>query len=411
MTYHMLHSIMNIVVNIICRGRGECIVMAQPKYITSIDKITQLSEAERQRLKKVTEKFAFRINEYYLNLINWNDPKDPIRKLVIPNEAELEDYGRWDASDEDTNYVVPGCQHKYKTTALLIVSEVCGAYCRYCFRKRLFRQDVREAMSDVEPGLQYIREHPEINNVLLTGGDPLILATSKLRMILERLRAIDHVKIIRIGSKLPVFNPMRIYEDEELLQTIREHSTPEKRIYIMAHVNHPRELTPQAYRAFQALHDAGAIVVNQTPILKGINDDVDVLAELLDKLSWAGVTPYYFFINRPVRGNRDFVLPLETVYRLVEGAKAKTSGLGKRVRLVMSHTSGKIEILAIENGKAYLKYHQSREGHYGRFMVLDCPPDAAWFDDLPGSEQYWSKPVKKRADIVSVNTLSDIPQR
>src|SRR5690606_32481380 len=177
----------------------------------------------------------------------------------------------------------------------------------------------------------------------------------------------------------------------------------------MAHVNHPRELTPQAYRAFQALHDAGAIVVNQTPILKGINDDVDVLAELLDKLSWAGVTPYYFFINRPVRGNRDFVLPLETVYRLVEGAKAKTSGLGKRVRLVMSHTSGKIEILAIENGKAYLKYHQSREGHYGRFMVLDCPPDAAWFDDLPGSEQYWSKPVKKRADIVSVNTLSDIP--
>jgi KamA family protein len=385
--------------------------MAQPRYITSIDKITQLPEAEREKLKPITEKFVFRVNEYYLNLINWDDPNDPIRKLVIPNEAELDDYGRWDASDEDTNYVVPGCQHKYQTTALLIVSEVCGAYCRYCFRKRLFRQDVKEAMSDVEPGLKYISEHPEINNVLLTGGDPLILATAKIRMILERLRAIDHVQIIRIGSKLPVFNPMRIYEDEELLQAIGEHSTPEKRIYIMAHVNHPREITPEARKAFQALHDAGAIVVNQTPVLKGINDDPDVLARLLDELSWAGVTPYYFFVNRPVRGNRDFVLTLEEVYRIVEEAKAKTSGLGKRVRLVMSHTSGKIEILAIENGKAYLKYHQSRDGEYGKFMVLDCPKDAAWFDDLPGNEKYWKKPEKKRGDIVSVNQLSDIPQK
>ncbi len=385
--------------------------MAQPKYVTDIDKITQIPEAERAKLKKVTEKFVFRVNDYYLNLIDWNDPNDPIRKLVIPSEGELQEYGRWDASDEDTNYVVPGCQHKYKTTALLIVSEVCGAYCRYCFRKRLFRNDVKEAVSDVEPGLKYISEHPEINNVLLTGGDSLILSTRRLRMIVERLRAIDHVKIIRFGSKLPVFNPMRIYEDEELLQLIREHSTPEKRIYVMAHVNHPREITEEAKRAFQALHDAGAIVVNQTPVLKGINDDPVVLGELLDKLSWAGVTPYYFFVNRPVAGNKEFVLTLEEIYRIVEEAKARTSGLGKRVRLVMSHTSGKIEILAIENGKAYLKYHQSRDGEYGKFMVLDCPKDAAWFDDLPGNEKYWEKPKKRTDEVVSVNELPDMPQK
>lgn len=385
--------------------------VAQPKYVTDIDKITQIPEAERAKLKKVTEKFVFRVNDYYLNLIDWNDPNDPIRKLVIPSEGELQEYGRWDASDEDTNYVVPGCQHKYKTTALLIVSEVCGAYCRYCFRKRLFRNDVKEAVSDVEPGLKYISEHPEINNVLLTGGDSLILSTRRLRMIVERLRAIDHVKIIRFGSKLPVFNPMRIYEDEELLQLIREHSTPEKRIYVMAHVNHPREITEEAKRAFQALHDAGAIVVNQTPVLKGINDDPVVLGELLDKLSWAGVTPYYFFVNRPVAGNKEFVLTLEEIYRIVEEAKARTSGLGKRVRLVMSHTSGKIEILAIENGKAYLKYHQSRDGEYGKFMVLDCPKDAAWFDDLPGNEKYWEKPKKRTDEVVSVNELPDMPQK
>ena len=383
--------------------------MPQPKYITDMAKIPQIPLQEREKLKPITEKFVFRVNDYYLSLINWNDPDDPIKKLVIPNEGELLEYGRWDASDEDTNYVVPGCQHKYRTTALLLVSEVCGAYCRYCFRKRLFRNDVKEAMSDVEEGIAYIARHPEINNVLLTGGDSLILSTARLGKILSRLRAIEHVKIIRLGSKLPVFNPMRIYEDEALLDLIRTFSSADKRIYVMAHINHPREITEEAKRGFEALHRAGAIVVNQTPVLKGINDDPAVLGELLDKLSWAGVTPYYFFVNRPVAGNSEFVLPLKKVYDIVEQAKALTSGLGKRVRLSMSHTSGKIEILAIDNGKAYLKYHQSRDGEYGKFMVLDCPEDAAWFDDLPGNERYWNKPVKKTDAIVSVNELPEVP--
>lgn len=384
--------------------------MPQPKYITHIDKIPHLTEEEKVALQSVIQKYVFRVNEYYLNLIDWSDPNDPLRKLVIPTTDELREYGRWDASDEVTNYVAKGCQHKYRTTALLLVSEVCGAYCRYCFRKRLFRADVKEAMSDVSEGIAYIAQHPEINNVLLTGGDPLVLATKKLRMILEQLRAIDHVQIIRIGSKLPVFNPMRIYEDQELLDLIREFSTADKRIYIMAHINHPREITEEARKGFEALHQAGAILVNQTPVLKGINDDPVILGELLDKLSWAGVTPYYFFVNRPVAGNSSFVLPLERVYRIVEEAKARTSGLGKRVRLSMSHTSGKIEILAIENGKAYLKYHQSRDDEYGKFMVLDCPPDAAWFDDLPGSENYWKKPEKKLDSVVSVDLLPDDPR-
>ncbi|QSF46628.1 KamA family radical SAM protein [Paenibacillus tianjinensis] len=374
--------------------------MEKVRYITDINKIEMISGPEKERLKVVTDKFVFRVNDYYLSLIDWDNPEDPIRKLVIPGEGELTEYGRWDASDEDTNYVVPGCQHKYKTTALLIVSEVCGAYCRYCFRKRLFRNDVKEAVSDVSPGLEYIANHPEINNVLLTGGDSLILSTPKLRSIIERLRAIDHVKIIRLGSKIPVYNPMRISEDNELLELIRSHSTKDRRIYVMAHINHPREITEEAKRAFSALHNAGAIVVNQTPILKGINDNPVVLGELLDRLSWAGVTPYYFFINRPVAGNREFVLPLARVYQIVEEAKARTSGLGKRVRLSMSHSSGKIEILAIDQGKAYLKYHQSRDQKYGKFMILDCPDDAEWFDDLPGNEQHWSKPARKNVESV-----------
>jgi KamA family protein len=359
-----------------------------PRYITDIRKIGAIPEDKREKLRAITEKFVFRINDYYLSLIDWEDPdNDPIYKLVIPNERELDEYGKWDASDEHTNYVVPGCQHKYGTTALLLVSEVCGAYCRFCFRKRLFRNDVHETSMEVSKGVEYIANHPEINNVLLTGGDSLILATGKIRQILKMLRAIPHVKIIRFGTKLPAFNPMRIYEDEELLQTLSEYSRPDKKIYVMAHFNHPRELTEEAYRAIDALQRAGVVLVNQTPVLRGINNDPEVLAELLDKLSWAGVTPYYFFQNRPVAGNASFVLSLKETYEVIEEAKARTSGLGKRIRYVMSHSSGKIEILGVDRGKIYLKYHQARHpDYYGHFMVFECPDRVFWFDDLPGAQ-------------------------
>ncbi|PTX59977.1 KamA family protein [Melghirimyces profundicolus] len=371
--------------------------MPRPRYITDIRKIETLPEEERQKLTEITDKFVFRVNDYYLSLIDWDDPEDPIRKLIIPNDAELDEYGKWDASDEHLNYAAPGCQHKYDTTALLLVSEVCGAYCRFCFRKRLFRNDVHEASLDVAPGVEYIRNTPEINNVLLTGGDSLILATRKIRGILERLREIPHVKIIRFGTKLPSFNPMRIYEDEELIQTLSEFSRPDARIHVMAHFNHPRELTDEAYRAIDVLQRAGVVLVNQTPVLKGINDNPEVLAELLDKLSWAGVTPYYFFQNRPVAGNASFVLSFREAYEKIEQAKALTSGLGKRVRYAMSHTSGKIEILAVEGDKIYLKYHQARHpDYYGKFMVLDLPEDASWFDDLPGAEEILAAQKKEQ---------------
>jgi lysine 2,3-aminomutase len=358
-----------------------------PRYITDIRKIDSIPKEKREILSKITDKFVFRINDYYLSLIDWDDPNDPIYKLIVPSEQELDEYGQWDASDEYTNYAAPGCQHKYGTTALLMVSEVCGAYCRFCFRKRLFRNDVSETSMEVSKGVEYISTQPQINNVLLTGGDSLILATNKIRQILKMLREIPHVKIIRFGSKLPAFNPMRIYEDKELLKTLNEFSYPDARIHVMAHFNHPRELTNEAYNCIEALQNSNVIIVNQTPILRGINDNPEILSELLNKLSWAGVTPYYFFQNRPVAGNAGFVLSFKEAYQVIEAAKAKTSGLGKRIRYVMSHSSGKIEILAVDNGKIYLKYHQARNPeYYGRFMILDCPDDAAWFDDLPGSQ-------------------------
>ncbi|MHB1683012.1 MAG: KamA family radical SAM protein [Bacilli bacterium] len=353
------------------------------KYLTHLQQVEELSEQEQRTLAPIAETFVFRLNDYYKQLINWDDPLDPIRKLTIPSAAELDEYGHLDPSDEYLNYVAPGCQHKYTTTALLLVSEVCGAYCRFCFRKRLFRNDVHETSLDVSEGVRYIATHPEISNVLLTGGDSLILETAKIEHILHELRQIPHVRIIRFGSKLTAYNPMRIYEDTRLLEVLERYSRPDARIYQMAHFNHPRELTPQAQRAIAALQKAGVITVNQTPLLGGVNDDADVLGELLDRLSWAGVTPYYVFQNRPVAGNGDFVVSLERAYNIVEGAKAKTSGLGKRFKFVMSHSSGKIEILAVKQGKIYMKYHQARDpDDYGRFLIYDLPAQAAWFDDL-----------------------------
>jgi KamA family protein len=354
------------------------------RHYTDIGQIGQIPEDVRALLQTITDRYVFRANDYYLSLIDWNDPNDPLRRIVIPETDELREYGDWDPSDEESNYVAKGCQHKYTTTALLLVSDVCGAYCRFCFRKRLFRDDAESEVSlDVSEGLAYIAAHPEINNVLLTGGDPLVLSAARLDKVLGALRAIDHVKIIRLGSKLVAFEPMRVSGDPKLLETLARYSRPDARIYVIAHFNHPRELTPQSLECIAALQKAGVVLVNQTPLLRGVNDDPAVLGELLSRLSWVGVTPYYVFQNRPVAGNAGFVVPLKEAYGIVEAAKARTAGLGKRIKFVMSHASGKLEVLAVQGDRIYLKYHQARNpAEQGRFLVGRLTDEAGWFDDV-----------------------------
>ncbi|TFH02152.1 MAG: KamA family radical SAM protein, partial [Calditrichales bacterium] len=260
--------------------------MYKPKYITDLKNITQIPSSEQNNLEQVTDKFMFRTNAYYQSLINWDDPDDPIKRIVIPEMDELLAWGRLDASDEEEYTRVPGMEHKYQYTALLLVNDVCGAYCRFCFRKRLFMNDNDEVVRDISEGLAYIREHTEINNVLLTGGYPMIMSTRKLEDIIRQLREIDHVKIIRIGTKMPAFNPYRIIDNPDLLKMVEKYSVADKKIYIMAHFNHPRELTDVAVKSLLLLQKAGAITVNQTPLLRGVNDDPEVLAELFNKLSY-----------------------------------------------------------------------------------------------------------------------------
>lgn len=353
-----------------------------PRYITRCDQLKKIPKDQRNELVAVCEHYAFRTNSYYLSLINWEDDNDPIRRIIIPDKRELLDWGKLDASKESQYTKVSGLEHKYKDTALLLVTDVCGGYCRYCFRKRLFMNDNEEVVRDVSRGLNYIRKHKEITNVLLTGGDPLVLSTQKLEKTVRRIREIDHVKIIRIGSKIPAFNPYRILNDPKMIDMFKKYSIPHKRIYVITQYNHPNELTDEALQSVNMLLQAGVIVANQTPMLKGINDDSGILSDLIKKLSFAGIPPYYIFLVRPTAGNYHFVVPVEKSLEIFKQASKKCSGLAKRARLIMSHATGKIEIVDKMDGKVYFRYFRAPDSNnIGRLLIFKSNPEALWFDD------------------------------
>lgn len=353
------------------------------KFINEIDRVTAIAPGEREKLAEVCKTFTFLATDYYLSLVDWNDPADPLRKIVFPDPQELQQWGKLDASNEHSYTVLPGLQHKYDSTALLLLSNKCAGQCRYCFRKRIFIKAEDQTVADIDQAMSYIREHEEISNVLITGGDPLMISTSRLRETVARLRDIEHVQIVRIGSKTPAYNPHRILEDPELADIFRKYSTGDKRMYLVCHFNHARELTPDAVRAVTMLREAGAIVVNQTPMIAGVNDRPEPLADLFAACSFYGITPYYVFQCRPAVGNRGYAVPVERGYDVFEEARSRVSGLAKRARYVMSHESGKIEIVGRVPGWTFFKYHRSaRQANDHRFIICRSNPEAYWFDDF-----------------------------
>ena len=357
-------------------------VTTKTKYITNVGQLENLTQQQRIELAKVADRFAFRANDYYLSLINWDDPNDPIRRIIIPQTCELDQWGRLDPSDEQSYTKLQGLEHKYDSTALLLVSSVCGGICRYCFRKRVFIDSQKECLEDIDSAMDYISSHQEITNVLLTGGDPLVLSTAKLENIIRRLSEIDHVRIIRIGTRMPVFEPSRIVGDPSLLEMLSKYNNEHRAIYIMTHFVHSNELSDLALKAITLLHKTGVEIANQTPLIRGINDNPEALATLLANLSFVGVVPYYIFQCRPAIGNKAYAIPIEEGYNIIEQAKAKVSGLAKRIRFVMSHSTGKIEIVAVTDEFTYLKYHRAAEDqNNGRFFILKRNPKAYWLDD------------------------------
>lgn len=384
--------------------------MTEVTYLTDIDRIEQLSESELNELRPVARAYRFRANDYYLSLVDWNDPDDPIRRIVIPSLEELVPTGELDACNERANYVAPGIQHKYPHTALIVCAEDCAGYCRYCFRKRLFMDDHDERASNLSGGIAYIRNNKAISNVLLTGGDPLTLSTNRLESIIRELRTIDHVGVIRIGSKTPAFNPFRIINDPELPAMLSRYSTRRKRIYIITHFDVVQELTDTACLGLEILHRAGVIMANQTPIIRGANDNESALVKLMGKLSYVGVPPYYFFQCRPTAGNRPYAVPIAEAYETIEAAKRQVSGLAKRARYVMSHALGKIEIVGMSKDYFFLKFHRARyQEDEGRFMIFYRNDQGYWLDDLiPADGQ--PHPVHERHDEMLTPRVNAVAQ-
>ena len=363
------------------RGGGHPARRSTP--VRDVSRLARLTSAEQAALGEVAERYSFRATEYYLGLVDWSDPSDPIRTLIVPQEAELEEFGTPDASNEASNTVVPGLQHKYSDTALLLCVESCGGYCRYCFRKRLFMRDNQEVSRDFGAAIAYIRDTPEITDVLLTGGDPLLLSTPRLAELLRALREIPHVRTVRIGTKMLAFDPFRLLEDRALQELLAEQSGPGGRVYLMCHFDHPREFTEPAIEAVDLALRLGVICVNQCPVIAGVNDDAEVLRELFETAASVGCPQYYLFQGRPTIGNGPFRVPIVRGWHLFSEARRTTSGLARRARFVMSHSTGKVEVLGVDDEHIFTRYHRTKDpADEDRLMVWRRDDSALWLDDL-----------------------------
>lgn len=350
---------------------------------SQIQKPLALSDAETAAIDKVAQTYPMKIPEYYLNLIDPNDPNDPIKKMCVPVAGKIDLEGSHDTSGEGHNTKLAGLQHKYRQTALILSTNDCFMYCRHCFRRRLVGLSNEEISKRLDAAVDYISEHSEINNVLISGGDAMVNSNERIFEYLEALTPIEHLDYIRLGTRAPVTYPTRISQDEELLEGLRRYNE-KKQLIVVTQFNHPREITPEARAAVHALRVRGLTVCNQTVLLRDVNDSVETLGELLSKLVSIGCRPYYVFQCRPVTGVKSrFQVPMRRGVEIVEGAKALQSGMGKSFKYCLSHPVGKIEILgALPEGEMLFKYHEAKDqANCGKLFTVPLPEDAGWLPD------------------------------
>src|SRR5947208_1940677 len=272
------------------------------------------------RLRLAARNFEFRISPAMVDLIT--APGDPIWRQYVPDLQELEVHdGMVDSLAEDANSPVPNITHPYPDRALFLVSPVCASYCRFCTRRRKVGDPEKIPLAQLESAFRYLEEHQEIRDVIMSGGDPLLLSDRRIDDICKRLRAIPHLEVLRIGSRIPCHLPERI--TPELCAILKQYHP----FYINTHFNHPDELTPAAVKGLGMLADAGIPLGCQTVLLKGVNDDVKVMKKLMQKLLAARVRPYYIYMCDNVAGTEHFKTTVETGLEIVKGLRGWTSGL------------------------------------------------------------------------------------
>jgi lysine 2,3-aminomutase len=337
-------------------------------------------EIDEQRAAAIAKKYPIRINKYYLGLIR--EPGDPIARQVIPEEDEITDMScAEDALNEEGDAVVPGLTHRYPDRVLFYVNYQCAIYCRYCTRKRKVGDPASISRSNIQKGYAYIRAHPEVRDVVLSGGDPLLLKDEQLDEIVGTLRAIPHVEIIRIGTRIPSVLPQRV--TPKMCETLKRHHP----VYMMVHFSHPRELTPEAKRACDLLADNGFPLMNQTVLLRGVNDDARVLKELFVGLLRFRVKPYYLYQADQVEGAGHFRTSLKKGLDVMDALRGHTSGLAVPYYVIDAPGGGgKIPVLPEYLIKADEKEVVMRnyEGKIFRYEFRDEPSrQPADADTLP----------------------------
>lgn len=284
----------------------------------------RLTPQERSAWDATRLKFRFAITPYYASLADPDDPDCPMRRQMIPRaeEALVRPGERRDPLGEEPREVVPNLIHRYPDRVLLLVTDRCPVYCRFCTRRRIVGSRERQApRSELEAAFDYVLRTPRIQEVILSGGDALMLSDRALAHILERLRAIPHVEVVRIATRMPVTCPMRVTD------RLVEHLAPWGPIYVMTHFNHPRECTPEAAAALARLVDAGLVVYNQSVLLKGVNDIWTTIRELNRWLVSNRVTPYYLHQCDVAEGIEHFRTPLRVGIEIIDKLRGHSSGL------------------------------------------------------------------------------------
>ena len=291
--------------------------------LEELKKHIQLTPEEEEGVQKSLKTLRMAITPYYLTLIDTENPHCPVRKQAIPTGAELHQSAA-DLNDplhEDEDAPVPGLTHRYPDRVLFLITDMCSMYCRHCTRRRFAGQTDRESTSErIEKGLEYIAKTSQVRDVLLSGGDALMVSDARLEYIIQRLRAIPHVEIIRIGTRTPVVCPQRITDD--LVNMLKKYHP----IWVNTHFNHSNEITPEAIAACAKMADAGIPLGNQSVLLRGVNDSVSVMKKLIHDLVRIRVRPYYIYQCDLSMGLQHFRTPVSKGIEIIENLRGHTSG-------------------------------------------------------------------------------------
>lgn len=379
----------------------------QRHVITTVDELERrvpLTDIERRAIALTRHIFKLGITPYYAALIDPTEHWCPVRRqsIPLPDEATVREGELLDPLGEDHNRPVRAIVHKYPDRVLFLALDRCAVYCRHCTRRRITGQETTDLdKGTMEEGLAYVRAHPEVRDVLISGGDPFMLSTEKLGRLLDELRAISHVEMIRIGTRVPVCNPFRV--DDVLAQTLRRAEA-----FVVTHFNHPREVTQEAREACERLVDHGVPVENQTVLLRRLNSSARIITDLNHRLLRIRVRPYYLHQGDVAQGLEHLRTPIAKGIEILEQMRGHTSGLAvPHLAVDLPDGGGKVTlqpnyVLSLGERETTLRNYKGEVYRYPEPEARDCsvPYDDVWY-----AEQDETKTRPERSVTHSLNVV------